>query len=77
MKINLTKSKEIVIVERKTETIKELTIERIVDLPGQKIVRCFIMELKDPVVLWEGAAYDKVGQWTDTDVELRLKELFS
>jgi sugar diacid utilization regulator len=77
MKITLTQPKEIVIVEKKTETIQELTIERTVDLPGQKIVRCFIIELNEPVVLWEGNAYDQIGQWTDADVEMRLKEIFA
>lgn len=76
MKITLSKPKEITIVEKKTETIQELTIERTVDVPKARIVRCFIAELKEPVILWEGDAYDQAGQWTDTDVEKRLKEIF-
>jgi hypothetical protein len=32
-------------------------------------------ELGD-VVLWESDSYERVGQWTDADVETRLIELF-
>ena len=28
------------------------------------------------VVLWEGAAYDAIGQWTNTDVHNKLVELY-
>ena len=41
------------------------------------MVRAFVEELDEPVVLWEGAAYDAVGQWTDANVEARLTELYS
>lgn len=27
------------------------------------------------LVLWEGDAYKDIGQWTDSDVETRIKEL--
>lgn len=29
------------------------------------------------IVLWEGAAYDAIGQWTDTDVANRIKEIYN
>ena len=41
------------------------------------MVRAFIEELDEPVVLWEGEAYDSIGQWTDSNVEARLAELYS
>jgi hypothetical protein len=28
------------------------------------------------IVLWEGAAYESIGQWTDADVHNRLVELY-
>jgi len=77
MKINLSQPKEITIVEKKTKTVQELTIERTVDIPKARIVRCFIQELREPVILWEGDDYDQIGQWTDSDVEDRLKEIFN
>ena len=34
--------------------VSSLHVTRIVDLPGLKIVRAFVKELQNPVVLWEG-----------------------
>jgi hypothetical protein len=76
MIISLTQSQTITIQEAKTTTINTLTVNRMVDLPGQKIVKAFIGELPTPVTLWEGAAYDTIGQWTDQDVIDRLNELY-
>ena len=77
MEINLNAPKKIVLQEEKSKTISKLTISRVVDLPKQKIVRCFCEELEDAVVLWEGAAYDAAGQWTDADVQARLSALYN
>jgi len=64
------------IVEQQQITISTLTIDRIVDLPNEKIVRVFINEV-GPIELWVGEAYDAIGQWTDSDVQARLLVLFS
>jgi hypothetical protein len=77
MQINLQNPKKVVLQEEKSKTISTITIERIVDLPKKKMVRCFIEELDEPVVLWEGAAYDAAGQWTDADVQARLTALYA
>ena len=77
MKITLTNPKKVVLQEEKSKTVSTLTVQRVVDLPVKKVVRCFVEELDEPVVLWEGAAYDAVGQWTDANVEARLTELYS
>jgi hypothetical protein len=77
MQINLSNPKKVVLQEEKSKTVTTLTVNRIVDLPKKKIVRAFVEELDEPVVLWEGAAYDAAGQWTDTDVQARLTELYS
>ena len=77
MEINLNAPKKIVLQEEKSKTVSKLTVNRVVDLPKQKIVRCFVEELDEPVVLWEGAAYDAAGQWTDADVEARLTALYN
>ena len=77
MQINLQNPKKVVLQEEKSKTVTTLTVARIVDLPKKKVVRAFIEELDEPVVLWEGAAYDAAGQWTDSDVEARLTELYS
>ena len=77
MQISLSNPKKVVLQEEKSKTVTTLTVSRIVDLPKKKMVRAFIEELDEPVVLWEGAAYDAVGQWTDANVEARLTELYS
>ena len=77
MQINLQNPKKVVLQEEKSKTVTTLTVTRIVDLPKKKIVRAFVEELDEPVVLWEGEAYDAAGQWTDSDVEARLTELYS
>jgi hypothetical protein len=77
MQINLQNPKKVVLQEEKSKTVTTLTVARIVDLPKKKVVRAFVEELDEPVVLWEGAAYDAAGQWTDADVEARLTELYS
>lgn len=77
MQITLSKAKKIVIQEEKSKEITTLTINRVVDLPKQKIVRCFCEELDEPVILWEGEAYDQAGQWSDDDVQKRLSDLYN
>ena len=77
MQINLSNPKKVVLQEEKSKTVTTLTVNRIVDLPKKKMVRAFVEELDEPVVLWEAASYDAIGQWTDTDVQARLTELYS
>ena len=77
MQINLQNPNKVVLQEEKSKTVTTLTVARIVDLPKKKVVRAFVEELDEPVVLWEGAAYDAIGQWTDSNVEARLTELYS
>lgn len=77
MKITLQNPKKVVLQEEKSKTVSTLTVTRVVDLPKKKIVRAFAQEVDGPIVLWEGAAYDAAGQWTDADVETRLKALYA
>jgi hypothetical protein len=77
MQISLSNPKKVVLQEEKSKTVTTLTVSRIVDLPKKKMVRAFVEELDEPVVLWEGDAYDAIGQWSDSNVEARLTELYS
>lgn len=77
MLINLQTPKTVVTTPEKTKTFNTLTVERVVDLPSKKVVKCFVKELKEAVILWEGEAYDQIGQWTDSDVQSKLTELYS
>jgi hypothetical protein len=77
MKITLQNPKKVVLQEEKSKTVSTLTVTRVVDLPKKKIVRAFVEEIEGPITLWEGAAYDAAGQWTDSDVQARLTQLYS
>ncbi len=77
MKIELKNPKKVVLQEEKSKTVSTLTVTRVVDLPKKKVARAFVEEIDGAITLWEGAAYDAAGQWTDTDVMNRLKELYS
>jgi hypothetical protein len=77
MEITLQTAKTVVVTPEKTKTFNTLTVMRMVDLPAQKKVKVFVKELKEPVTLWEGAEYDSIGQWTDSDVQAKLTELYS
>jgi hypothetical protein len=77
MEINLNSPYEVVLMERRTKTIEKITVRSIIDFPSEKRVVAQIRDLGEPVVLWSGAAYDAIGQWTDADVETKLNELFN
>lgn len=77
MKITLSNPKKVVLQAEKSKTVSTLTITRVVDLPKKKMVRAFVEEIDGPITLWEGAAYDSIGQWTDANVQARLTELYS
>lgn len=46
-----------------------------VDMPEQKKVLAFFNGLMKPLTLWEDAAYDEIGDWTQQQAEDRLREL--
>ena len=76
MTITLSAATTQVIVPQKTKTITTLTVQRMVDLPAQKIVKVFVQELNDPIIIFSGASYDAAGQWTDADVQTALLAKF-
>lgn len=69
---------EVNIVTRpvETKTIEAVTIKRMVDMPASKRVLVHTHEIGE-LVLWEGAEYDAIGQWTDQDVIDRVKVLLT
>ena len=53
---------------------KKISIAKIIDNPGSKTVA--IMTTKNRLyVLWVGEAYDAIGNWTNEQVEARVREL--
>ena len=53
-----------------------VTLDYTIDNPTKKIVYAHTLEV-GRLILWEGAAYDAIGQWTDQDVQTKLQELFT
>lgn len=56
--------------------ISKLEILKIEDNSNDKTVTVYLKNPNKSVILWEGKAYDEIGQWTDNDVSDRLKEIF-
>jgi len=77
MKIELTTPAEVIAQPQILKTISSITIHNITDMSFmEKKVIAHTSEFGS-VVLWEGEAYDAIGQWTDSDVQARLFELFN
>ena len=76
MAIQLNQPKQITIKEAVIKTITTLTIISLNDQPKNKKVIANIREVGS-IVLWQDAAYDAIGQWTDTDVQNRILEMYS
>ena len=64
--------KEVPAIKIKTSTLEVISIQ---DVPNKKKIIANTKEL-GLVTLWESETYDRIGQWTDSDVETRLIELF-
>jgi hypothetical protein len=73
MKIKLDQKKSVVITPAVTKDIEEVTVVRIVDLPLEKRVRAFVLELERPFDLPQLSG-DNYGDWKDTDVSSALSE---
>jgi len=42
---------------------------------ARKVASAVIKGINRQIVLWQGAAYDAAGQWTDADTDARVKEV--
>jgi hypothetical protein len=73
--VNLPMPKVIREIPASQVTISKIEIEMFYDSPVEKIVEAYDKRI-GKIVLWEGAAYDFIGEWTTADVEKRLKEIY-
>jgi hypothetical protein len=76
MEIQLSQPKDVVIVKERKKTIEKITVLEIIDNSSKKQVTANTQEL-GYIMLWKDAAYDAIGQWTDTDVVNRINELYN
>jgi hypothetical protein len=68
---------EIILVRQESLSLQSLTVERIVDLPLEKTLIVHISELGQPIVLWEGEEYDRIGDWTKELITNKIIALYS
>lgn len=75
MEITLSRTVSVIIVPEQRKEISKITVLRHIDSPSTKTVLAITKELGQ-ILLWEGEDYDEIGQWTDADVENKIKELY-
>jgi len=75
MEITFNVPKEIVTTPEVKKEVSSLNIVSITDMPERKIVYAITSD-RFNIILWEGVAYDAIGQWTDTDVVNRINEIY-
>jgi hypothetical protein len=56
-------------------TSDKIVIYEMIDNPAQKRVTVHTMGAPGRIVLWEGAEYDAIGNWTNQDVIDRINEI--
>ena len=77
MAVSLGSTQNVVVTPAKTISLSEVNVNRWSDNPSTKKVTAFIKELNNPVVLWEGEAYDTIGDWTTAQANARLVEIIN
>jgi len=75
MEITFTQPIDIVTIPESKEVFDKIKILQMIDYPSQKMVVAVIEKLGNKV-LWQDAEYDSIGQWTDRDVEDRIREMY-
>ena len=70
---------EVILKEIPAQQIKATSIQitSMVDNPTEKTITIKTNSILGSVVLWEGEAYDAIGQWTDENVKTRLIEIIN
>ena len=75
MEITFNTPKEVVTTKEVKNTFASITVASVTDRPSRKLVTANTLE-GFTITLWEGDAYDAIGQWTDADVVNRINELY-
>ena len=76
MEITINPPKDVVVTPERKRSVSKITIIEITDNPVKKSVVAKTNEM-GLIMLWKDADYDNIGQWTDTDVQNRIIEIFS
>lgn len=73
--INLGKTVNYAVQKQVTKELTTITVLRWVDNPTKQVVMAWVKELQTPIVLWEGAAYVAIGNWTEQQAQDQLKKV--
>lgn len=76
MEVIITPPKDVIVIQERTRTISQVTIIELIDNPTKKTVVAKTSEVGS-LTLWQNAEYDAIGQWTDADVQTRIRELYT
>lgn len=80
--LNLSSTQQIVVIKREEETLDtdKISIDRVTDNGYMVTTRISFFSstgLSRDLILWEGQDYINIGNWTDSDVDIRIKELLN
>jgi hypothetical protein len=67
---------KVITIPPKKKIVNQITILSMTDKPIAKKVIVRTLEI-GIITLWEGLAYDAIGQWTDDDVKQRILEIIT
>jgi hypothetical protein len=73
--VNLGENKPLKSFPARTLSADKIEIDHIIDYYADKKVIAFTKSVLGRITLWEGDAYDAIGQWTDQDVTDRIIEI--
>lgn len=75
--VNLPSPVTLKVLGGKTVKIDKIVVHQILDNFYKKKIIAYCTNHPSNIVLWENEEYNKIGQWTDTDVANRILELYS
>lgn len=80
--ITLSTTQEVVVVTREEERLStdKLSVDSVSDTGTSVIARVSFFNslgFSRNLILWEGQDYINIGDWTDSQVDLRIKELLN
>ena len=64
-------------VMTREKVFSSVTITRIEDFPGQRLVLAMIEEYHNPIVLWQADEYTAIGNWTQQQAEQKLVNIIA
>ena len=64
-------------VMTREKVFSSVTITRIEDFPGQRLVLAMIEEYHNPIVLWQADEYTAICNWTQQQAEQKLVNIIA